>query len=189
MAPLRALLLAAVLLGAPAIAQSPPALAQAPSSPELEYRVKAVFLLRFAQFVEWPRQAFVSPNAPLVIGVVGEDPFGGYLDGIVQGETIDGRPIVVRHVDRLDRGGDWHILFVAREHTERVLSEARSLTNKPVLLVGDADRFAHEGGMIAFVVENKRVRFRINPDAARAAGLSLSSKLLRAAEIVPAGRA
>lgn len=179
MAPLRTLLLGAWLASAATAAAAPP----------LEYQVKAVFLLRFAQFVEWPRDAFDSSSTPLVIGVLGNDPFGDYLDEIVRGETVDGRPLVVRRFEDIEEGARSHVLFVSRSEAERLPQITRALGTKPVLLVGEADRFASQGGMIGFVMQNNRIRFSINPDAAKAARLTLSSKLLRSATIVDPGEA
>jgi len=164
-----------------------PARATAQASPS-EYQLKAVFLFHFAQFVEWPEGAFTAPGAPLVIGVLGEDPFGRYLDETVQGETVNGHPLVVRRYRQVDEITTCHILFVNRPAPaglERVLD---SLKGRAILTVGDADRFAGRGGMIRFVTDHNKVRLRINLAVAEAANLKLSSKLLRPAEIVATGK-
>ncbi|HKT61784.1 MAG TPA: YfiR family protein [Gemmatimonadales bacterium] len=166
----------------PAPAQSSPA----QSSPE--YQLKAVFLFNFAQFVEWPSSTFPAPDTPLVIGVLGDDPFGPYLDDAIRGESVNGRPLLVRRYRDVRDIDTCHILFVSRReqgHLEQVLD---SLKGRSILTVSDADRFASLGGMIRFVTDHNRIRLRINLEAAKAANLTLSSKLLRPAQIVTTGR-
>jgi hypothetical protein len=154
--------------------------AEAPS----EYQVKAVFLFNFAQFVEWPAAAFEGPEAPLVIGVLGEDPFGPALDDTVRGEVINERPLAVRRFQRAEDLDQCHILFVSRSESKRLESIVAALRGRAILTVGETEGFALRGVMIRFVTEKNRLRLRINLDAAKAAGLVVSSKLLRPAEIV-----
>jgi hypothetical protein len=156
--------------------------AQAP--PAAEYRLKAVFLFNFAQFVEWPASAFPEPDSPLVIGILGEDPFGAYLDETVRGETVNGRPLTVRRYRRVEEIGGCDVLFVSRTEQGRLGEILDSLKDRSVLTVSDADGFASRGGMIGFVTEQNRIRLRVNLEAARAANLTISSKLLRPAQIV-----
>lgn len=152
--------------------------------PAQEYEIKAVFLYNFAQFVQWPPEAFADKKAPLVIGILGSDPFGSYMDEAVRGETVDGRPFVVRRYDRPEEITDCHILFISRSESGRLDQILGSLKGKSVLTVGDMDDFSRDGGMIRFVTENNKVRLRINVEAAKSAGLKISSKLLRPAQIV-----
>jgi hypothetical protein len=175
--------LTAVSAPGPSPAQTPAqAVATAP-----EYQLKAVFLFNFAQFVSWPAGAFAEPSAPLVIGVLGEDPFGSFLDETVRGETIEGHPLRIRRFDSLDQATDCHILYISRDELERMPAIRQALEGRGVLTVSDELGFASRGGMIRFITERNRIRLRINLVAARAAGLTLSSKLLRAAEIVRTG--
>lgn len=156
----------------------------APAQPAREYQIKAVFLFNFAQFVEWPPQAFSDANAPLVIGVLGDDPFGPALDEVVQGESIAGRSLVVRRYRQLSEIETCHILFISRSEAARIDPIVARLDNRGILTVSDAEGTANRGVMIRFFTENKRIRLRINLESARAAGLVISSKLLRPAEIV-----
>ena len=169
------LLLAWLALAGPAPA--------APPAPT-EAQLKAVFLFNFAQFVEWPETAFPDERAPLVIGVLGDDPFGAYLDELVKNEQVGERPLVVRRYRRPQEAGGCHILFVGRNqavHFDRLGAE---LPDRTVLTVGDTDTFNRLGGMVRFVNEGGKIRLRINVEAAKAAGLTISSKLLRWATIV-----
>lgn len=173
--------LAGLLFTALLLAEVPPA---APLTSE--YQLKAVFLYNFAQFVEWPDAAFTSPGAPLVIGVFGPDPFGPYLDGVVQGEKIGGRPLVVRRCTRLQDIAGCHILFVT--DAERLPQVLAAVAGRPVLTVGDSEHFNREGGIVRFTVTEGRIRLLINLDSAKAVHLVISSKILRPARIVAPGK-
>jgi len=156
--------------------------AQTPAPPE--YQIKAVFLFNFAQFVEWPPKAFSDEQAPIVIGVLGEDPFGSYLDEAVQGEKIGAHPLVARRFRRVEDITACHILFISQSEAGHFASIVPRLKALGVLTVGDFDSFIRQGGMVRFVTVNNKIRLKINVDAAKAAGLTISSKLLRPAMIV-----
>lgn len=155
--------------------------ASAQSSPSAEYQVKAVFLFNFAQFVVWPRQA--SSEASLVIGVLGEDPFGAYLDQTVRGEKVNDRPLVVQRFRRVTDIKACDVLFISRSENDRMEQILGNLKGRSVLTVSDTEDFAARGGMIQFFTERNKIRMRINLDAVKAADLKVSSKLLRVAEI------
>jgi hypothetical protein len=171
--------LAALLLVIPAKLRS-----GEPSAPLKEYQIKALFLYNFAQFVEWPANAFPSAETPITIGVLGDDPFGSDLDAIVQGDRSGNRALKVRRFQRVEEIDGCHILFISQTESSRLEQILSVLKGRSILTVGDAEGFSLRGGMIRFVTENKKVRMRINLDAAKRAGLTLSSKLLRPAEIV-----
>ena len=160
--------------------------AQAPRASE--YQVKAVFLFNFAQFVDWPPGAFPDSAAPIVIGVLGNDPFGAYLDETVRGERVRGHPLEVRRYRTIEEIRTCHILFINPSGAGRLEDVLGELKDRAILTVGDDAGFAQRGGMIRFVSENSRIRMRINLEAAAAANLTISSKLLRAAEIVTPGK-
>ena len=153
-----------------------------------EREVKAAFLYHFTGYVEYPAGAFAEPSSPFVIGVLGTDSITDTLQKAVRGKDVKGRAMVVKQV-RLGRElRDCHILFVPEAqsmHLSRVLDV---LGDAPVLLVGESKDFARKGGMIGFVLEQNRVRFEINTEAARRARLVISSKLLSLARIVRESR-
>ncbi len=149
-----------------------------------EYKIKAVFLFNFAEFVEWPADSFPSGSSPLVIGIVGDDPFGSYLDEAVKGETINNRTIVIQRYGSAEEVSACQILFVSRSKSDRVDGVLDRLRGRPILTVSDMDNFTQHGGMIWFVMENNKVRLRINVRAIKGANLTISSKLLRPAEVV-----
>jgi hypothetical protein len=153
-----------------------------------EYQVKAVFLFNFTQFVEWPAAAFADEKAPFVICVVGRDPFGKNLDEAVRGERVGSRELVVQRHESVDQLGHCQILFVADPAAERPAELAAALEGRSVLTVGDAQGRAGRDVVIGFVSDRNRIRLRINLKAAQEAGLVISSKLLRPAEIVGGSR-
>jgi YfiR/HmsC-like len=167
---------------------APAALAQGrDSSDSSEYLIKAGFIFNFAKFVEWPPASFAQPDSPIVIGILGTDPFGTIIDQIVQDKKIGGRGIVLK---RLKWGADpkdlkeCKILFVGaseRAHLDELVQTLRGL---PILTVGETPGFAEHGGVIRLVLEDNRVRFEVNVEAARQAGLTISSRLLTLARII-----
>jgi preprotein translocase subunit Sec61beta len=169
------LLACSALLGGPV-----PAALQATTE---EYKVKAVFLFHFAQFVEWPEASFSEEQEPLIIGVLGEDPFGSFLDEVVAGEDINGHPLTIRRFNKAEDAAACHILFMGMDGISQLRSSLEMLKDHNVLTVGDSPAFIRAGGMIRFFSENNKIRLQINPDAARASGVMISSKLLRLADI------
>ena len=153
-----------------------------------EYKVKAAFLYNFSQFVEWPEEAFPEAHTPMVIGVIGEDPFGAYLEEIVRGEKVNNHPLVVKRYQRVEEIKTCHILFVSQSETKQLEQILAHLKDRRILTVGDVDGFARRGGMIRFVTEKNKIRFGVNLEAAKSANLTISSKLLRAAEIIAPGK-
>jgi hypothetical protein len=182
MAKLASFVRATALLLLGGLALLPVARAQAPVARETQ--VKAVFLFNFVQFVEWPAAAFASPDAPLVIGVLGADPFGEILDEVVRGEKIGARTLEVRRFATVEEVAGCQLLFISASEQPHLEETLRALQGRPILTVGDTEGFATRGGMIRFVTDRGRIKLRINLAAAKAAGLVLSSKLLRPAEIV-----
>jgi len=149
-----------------------------------EYDLKAAFLFNFAQFVEWPAEAFGEARAPIVIGVLGNDPFGRSLDDIVAGETIRSRPLVVRRYQSIEQADSCHILFISSSEAGQLEHVLKTLGHRSVLTVGETRDFTSRAGMIGFDVSQKHLRLRINLAAAQDARLTISSKLLRQAQIV-----
>jgi hypothetical protein len=149
-----------------------------------EHEVKAVFLFNFVQFVDWPANAFGDVQAPVVIGILGDDPFGRTLDDVIQGEHVRNRELVIQRYGRLEDVAACHILFVSPSESERYERIVASLKDRPTLTVGDTAGFASRGGMVRFLTERNRIRFEVNVAAVKAAGLTISSTLLRSASIV-----
>lgn len=149
-----------------------------------EFQVKAAFLFHFAQFTEWPADAFPRGDSPLVIAVIGKgDPFGGALERAVRDKRIGGHPIVVAHYDSPISLAPCHVLFVCddeAEATDQVLQKAGGAT----LTVSDLDGFTDRGGLVRFFPEDNKVRFEINLEGVRHSRVRMSAKLLKLAKIV-----
>lgn len=146
-----------------------------------EDQVKAAFLLNFTKFVEWPATEAATAASPFAICILGEDPFGPVLDQLVEGETINGRKIVVRR-SRAETPESCAILYVSKQ--EKDIPGTLAAARPGVLTVGEGDGFLKDGGMIAFILTDRRVRFDIDQTAAQKAGLKLSSRLLSVARSV-----
>ncbi len=151
-----------------------------------ENQVQAVFLYNFSRFVEWPPQAFGAPGDPFVIGIVGSDPFGAHLDEAVHNEQINGHTLAVRRFRSISELANCQILFIDRSEIANLGQILAALDHHSTLTVSQADGAAQRGVMIQLATENSRIHLRINVDSARAAGLTISSKLLRPAEIIGA---
>jgi len=160
----------------------------AQTAPSRENQIKAVFLFNFAQFVEWPAQAFPEARTPLVIGVLGEDPFGAFLDETVRGEKVNNRPLVVQRYRRVEEIQVCHVLFISGSEAAQLERILELLKGRSILTVGGGEGFVGRGVMIGFATEKNKTRLKINVEAAKAASLTISSKLLRPAEIVSSGR-
>jgi hypothetical protein len=163
-----------------------PAQAQLPGGEaSQEYAIKAAFLYNFGRYVQWPPESFPRDDAPLVIGVLGSDPFGALLDEIAETKKIEGRPIIVRRLAAMTTYKPCHILFVAASASaEDKLAAIKLAQRSPVLLVGEEPGFAEQGGTINFFVDQNKVRFEINTEVAKREQLKISSKLLSLAKIV-----
>ena len=167
-----------------------PTAAQAqPSDPDTtERQVKAAYLSKFASYVEWPPPAFNAIDAPVNIGVLGDDSMATYISQLVAGRTVNGRPVRV-HTLRADSPvAGLHILFVGRTlnpQLQQVLANARAL---PLLTVTEAEDALAQGSMINFVMVDGRVRFEVSQKAAQPQNVRISARLLQAATRVIVGR-
>jgi uncharacterized protein DUF4154 len=156
-------------------------LAQAPSR---EYQLKAVFLFNFTQFVNWPAHAFENAESPLVIGIIGENPFGAYLAQTVSGEKINGHPLAIQYYKNEEEIKSCHILFVNIRETNKLEQALEAAQGRNILTVSDQPDFLKHGGMVRFVTNNNKIKLQINMEACKESKMVLSSKLLRLAEII-----
>lgn len=163
-----------------------PLAAQTPISKE--YQVKAAFLFHFTQFVKWPSAAFTHGSQPFRIGVLGEDPFDGFLDDTVKGEKVDGHPLVIQRFNSIEEVKGCQILFISRSEGSQMEKILGNFKNQNILTVGDVEGFIKNGGIIRFSTEGNKIHLRINLEAAKSGNLDISSKMLRLADIVPPGK-
>jgi hypothetical protein len=158
--------------------------AAALGAPPTDRDVKAAFLFNFPSYVEWPPQAFSAPGDPLIIAIVGQDPFGPVLDELIAGRSVQGHPLTVRRFIRVPDAEAVHVAYLGYSDPADIQFAAAILRDRPVLTVADGDRLAEHGAMINLRLRGQRVGFDINLEAADAAGLKLSSQLLKLARIV-----
>jgi len=175
------LVLALVLGGGLGVAWK--AVAQSQSPPEYqEYQVKAAFLYNFAKFVEWPAESFNDAQAPLIIGIVGKDPFGETLDKL-RDHHIEGRKLLIKRFAKVEDLEKCHILFISAAEKEHLSTILKITRGWHLLTVGDTKGLVQSGVIINFLVIENKIRFEINTDAAQRAGLKIRSQLLKLAKI------
>jgi hypothetical protein len=153
-----------------------------------EYKVKALFLAKFAKYVEWPAQAFPTTNAPITIGVIGSDRLGADLEHVVQNKVVNGRGFIIKHIAADGDCSGCRIVFVGHSEAARAGTILDRTGTLPILTVGEDAAFKRQGGIITFVIKDEKVRLEINLARANKRGLKLSSKLLAVADEVT-GRA
>jgi hypothetical protein len=150
-----------------------------------EYQVKAAYLYNFAKFVEWPAKSFTSASAPYRICILGKDPFREALQSLTRGKQVKGRGFeILGDVTDPAQAARCHILFVSTSGNKQFQRMLPALQGRSILIVGESEGFARQGGMINFVLEGDRVLFEVNQRAAEQAGLKISAKLLSVAKEV-----
>ncbi len=152
-----------------------------------EYEVKAAYLYYLATFVDWPADTFASGDEPFVVGILGEDPFGPALESTLDGKMVHGRRLVLRRIPRLTDGARCHLLFISSSEKERLPGILGALQGTSVLTVSEMDSFLERGGHIALRLQERKVRFSINLEAAQRARLKVSAQLLKLATPGTAG--
>ncbi|MFH1278229.1 MAG: YfiR family protein [Candidatus Eisenbacteria bacterium] len=146
--------------------------------------LKAAFLYQFTKFITWPAETFASPGDPIRIVVVADDEFGELVESAVAGRRVGGRPFEVRRLEGLENLPACNILFVCERVEDEYVRSDESIRRPGMLTVGETDRFMRSGGIIRFFVEERKLRFEVNTEAAGRAGLSISSEMLKLARIV-----
>jgi hypothetical protein len=150
-----------------------------------EYLIKAGFTYNFAKLMQWPASAFPQPDSPIIIGILGNDPFGATLDSVLVGKKVNARGFVVKH---LKWGADikgCNILYVSTTEAAHLDEILHTIKGLPILTIGQMPDFARRGGIVNFIIEDDKVRFEVNVEAAKQADISISSRLLTLAKIVP----
>ena len=159
--------------------------AEDPSRPTvLEYQIKAAYLYNFAKFVDWPADKLADGSGPILVGVMGRDPFGSLLDGAFQGKTVRGHSLEVRRVSELAELKQCHMVFISEPERRRLGEILQSLGTEGVLTIGEMRQFAEQGGMVNFTTEDNKVRLEINVGATDRAGIKISSQLLKLARVI-----
>ena len=155
-----------------------------PAQISKEYQLKAAFLFNFTKFVEWPAARFAGAESPIVIAVVGRNPFGDELEKIVRDRTVNGRRLVIVHLDTADEALQVHAVFIAVGEEPLVEKQIGPLIDAGVLVVGESERLAALGGAVTFKTADDKVRFEINIASAEQSRVKISSQLLKLATVV-----
>jgi hypothetical protein len=185
-----------VLLVAPCAAQG-----RDESAAQREYQIKAAFLYNFIKFVDWPKEKVAESNEPVVLGIVGKDPFGNAF-APVKDKQDKGRKVLIKRlkpIEELKKSGEkdksllereidslrkCHLLFICSSEEKSINEIINLVKGHSVLTIGDMQGFLESGGIINFIMEEKKVRFEINMTAAKHAKLQIRSQLLRLAKRV-----
>jgi hypothetical protein len=149
-----------------------------PDNPAPEYDVKAGMLLNFTRYVKWPNGTFAGPDSPVVIGILGSDPFGDIIDETVEGRTSDGRPVKISRFRSANDVKDCHLLFISYAERRRQRSYLSKLAGQPVLTVGESEGFLEAGGGINLLIVKDRVKFEVNRRDTLKVGIRVSSRIL-----------
>ncbi|MGH8109829.1 MAG: YfiR family protein [Arenimonas sp.] len=149
-----------------------------------EYRVKAAFVYKFGDYIEWPTEAFSTPNSPLLIGVVGADALADELVRISSGRTISGRPVIVKKLKYGESLPGSHMIFIGRSNNEQIAAVLDANKERPTLTVTESEDGLKLGSMINMVVVSDKVRFDVALPRAEAGRLKISSRLLAVARKV-----
>ena len=158
------------------------------ASPYTAYQLKALYLHNFAKYTEWPKEALGDENAPFVLGILGKDPFGKAIE-IIEGKSIKGRKLKVKHFTNVQEVKDCHLLFICSSETDRLPQILKALEKSSILTIAEVEGFLQHSGMINLVAEQKSagsqsVAFEINRAAAEKANLKLDTQLLKLAKRV-----
>lgn len=150
----------------------------ASASASVEYSVKAAYLAKLGIFVQWPKAAFDTPQSPVVLCVVGTDPFGDVLDKSVEGQHVGERPLIVRRLKTVARDSGCTILFAGGSEAQSVDQALQVVSGTGVLTVTDNAHDGHVDAVVDFVIQDGRVRFTIDDRVAAQNGIVVSSHLL-----------
>lgn len=153
----------------------------------LEARVKAAYLYRFAEYVEWPDSAFARRDAPVTIGVLGAESLADELTQAVTGRTVNSRPVAVKRLKPGEPLAGVNVLFIGKAESARLNQLTQGAQPRSILTVTESDGALAQGSVINFVVADRRVRFEISLESAEKSKLKLSSRLLAVAQQVRPG--
>ncbi len=149
-----------------------------------EYQLKAAYIYNFPKFIEWPSSAGTDPRAPIVVGILGRDPFGSEIEAVLSGKTANQRHFVIRRFSNVREVSGCQILFVSSSEKDNLKQVFAAVAGFGVLTVGESDRFAEAGGVIHWGLVDGRVKLTINLPAAERAGLRMNANLLRLADVI-----
>jgi len=148
-----------------------------------EARIKAAFICKFGNYIEWPKGGSPADGA-FVIGVIAGSKLVGELTQAANGQTVNGRPVIVRKLERIDPANDLSVVFVARGNAVVAAEMLALLRGRPILTITEAEDAGPPGSMVNFVIVDDRVRFDISLQPAEQSSLKISGRLLALARKV-----
>jgi hypothetical protein len=156
---------------------------------EKEYIIKAAWLQKFARYVEWPKESGMADTSkPFIIGVIGENPFGGILESSYANRKIKRKKVVLKFFSSLEQIEECHILFISSSVKKDLPEILLKMKQKPVLTVGSQKGFAQNGVHINFYQSGHKLHFEINPIAIRETSLVIEPSFLGSGKIVKPGK-
>jgi hypothetical protein len=153
---------------------------QAQPNSATEYELKAALITKFACYTEWPSNTYTTGNEPIVIGILGEDPFGKYLVEYAK-QPAGEHSLQVRHLSSPSQAADCQVVFISRSESRHEAAWLAALSDKPVVTVGESGHTLERGGIIEFQRVDNRVRFDVNLAAMAQAGVKFGSGMLQSA--------
>ena len=147
-----------------------------------EYEIKSGMLYNFTLFIEFPEESLDKAKT-LTVCIAGDNPSNGSFFRL-QGKPYKERTIMVRQIHDPGSIAGCNILFINGSEVSQLPAYLRAAQKRSVLTVSDIDHFAANGGIIGFIVQNRKVRFEINLDAAKQSNIRINSQLLKLARIV-----
>jgi len=149
------------------------------------FEIEAAFLVQFSKYITWPAHCFKTEKSPVIIGIIGRDPFGTKIDRVARGFKSGNRSVEIRRIKGdMSDAGKCHILYITSGKTGMMTKIKKELSGKPIVLVSDTDNFLNQGGIIKFFISGTKIRFNISLTNSRRIGLKISSKLLEVAKKV-----
>lgn len=162
-----------------------------------EYQIKAAFLYNFMQFVDWPEEKVSDTNDPIILGIIGDDPFGDAFKPI-ESKRIKGKKSLIKRyegIEKLKKSDDkgqskielirqCHLLFICSSEKENLKDVINLVSGYDILTVGETPNMLESGGIVNFLLDENKVRFEINLSTARRENIKIRSQLLRLAKKV-----
>lgn len=149
-----------------------------------EYQIKALFIFNFLKYVDWPQECFANDESPISIGVLGKNPFNGYLQAAISGKSIGNRPVILRPIEDTKDLASFHLIFIGASESYQLDQVLKQTASLPILTVGEHPLFLDRGGIINFLLVGDRIQLEINLQTSRSNGLQISSRLLSVADRV-----
>lgn len=148
-----------------------------------EYKAKSIFIFSVCKFTTWPEDSNREASDPFIISVLGKLPHGSQIF-IPKGKTIANRTIVLKSIKKLEQINGSNVLFITSSENHRIQTILDYVGNKSILTVGDTEGYAQKGVIINFFIDNKQLRFEINPDSIKKAKLAIHSQLYTMGKVV-----